>query len=140
MSSNGAIKGGVGGTGSVSDPLRPSAKDTLTTSDTSTHILSGLTFVLTDNATTEVSALVVADSTANGAVFYLHGAYRRSGGAPVSLTYTTSPNDTATTPGASAWTASLVISANNITVVVQEPGGTTVKWTGEIQLTIGSSS
>lgn len=119
------------------DPLRPFAKDTLVTGDTSAHTMSGLTMTLQDGANTEVSVLVVADSIADAATFYLHGSYKRQGGAPVALSYLGPPNNSAATTGATAWTATLTIVGNDITVVVQEPAGTTVKWTGEIQLTIG---
>jgi hypothetical protein len=122
------------------DPLRPVAYGTISTSDTSTHVFDALTLPLSDNATTEVSVVVSADSASDGKVFYRHAVFRRAGGAPVSLGFTSSPNNEAFSAGASGWIVTITPSGNNVTVVVQEPSGTSVKWTGSIRLTIGSST
>lgn len=119
------------------DPLRPFVTDILITEDSSPHIIPGLTLEIPDNTATEISATIVANSSAESAIFYMHASYKRSGGAPIAMSFTINPNNAAFTAGAVSWLANLVINANNITVVVQEPDGTSVKWTGEIKLTIG---
>jgi hypothetical protein len=121
----------------AADPLRPPpATGMMTTSDSSPHIFTALTGALSSIANTEVSVVVEATDGTDAATFYLHGSYLNVSGTITLLTYVNSPNNSAATSGAGAWTASLTVSGTTITVVIQG-AGTNVKWTGESQLTYG---
>jgi len=126
----------------IADSLRPFFSDVIVTSSGVFDPIPGLTYTLPDNATTEVSVLVVARIVfgADAKTFYRHASYvRDGGGAPVSLTYTTPVDNDAGTAGAAAvWEVQLVTVGNDVQVQVKDPGGNAVKWTGEIQLTIGN--
>ena len=119
------------------DPLRPRFTAVLQTTDTSPHTVDGIKFLIPDNTTVEVSILVEAHGASDSAVFYIHNAYRRSGGGPVALAYTTVPDNDARSAGATSWAIALTTTGNFTTLTVQEPGGTPVKWTVEAQYTIG---
>lgn len=130
--------GGGGGGGAPPDPLRPRLTSVFATADTSAHSVSDVLFSLPPDATTEISVLVVADSAADAAVFYLHASYRRAGGSPAALVYAASGDNSARSAGAASWTAAITLTGNDASVTVQEPGGTAVTWTIEVQYTIGA--
>ena len=131
---------GPQGIGVVVDPLRPFFSEVLVTGDAIVNMMTGLTFTMPNPATVEVSVLVVADQEVDGRVFYRHRVFRRSGAGPAStalLPYVTASDNEAGSAGSSAWTVTVDLVGNDVQVNVQEPGGLTVRWTGEVQLTIG---
>jgi hypothetical protein len=125
--------------GSGDDPLRPRATDVLVTTDTAVHEMTGLAMPIPLEATTEVSVLVSARDLAfpagtAGAVFYRHKVILQYSDASSELPYS-APQDNET--AGTTWTVTIDRSGGFIVVLVQSPGGGSVRWTGEIQLTIG---
>lgn len=109
---------------------------TLTTSDTSAHTM--VTINLDDDTVTNIDAIVTGRATGStdAARFNLSISYvRRSGGSAVALG-TVSDLDARSTSGGTNYIASIATSSSTMAALtVQEPGGQTINWTAEVQVT-----